>query len=133
MTKIESNKAYVKKGQKELFTFLSDMNNFARLLPSDKIENVVTTDKTCSFRINGMADISLVKKRETPNYQIEIESGEKTPFKFTLNIYITEETDYASCAQLVFEGHLNPMLKLMVETPLTNFFNMLASKLETVF
>lgn len=133
MTKIESNKAHVKKGQKELFTFLSDMNNFARLLPADKIENVVTTDTTCSFRINGMADISLVKKSESPNHQIEIESGEKTPFKFTLHIYITEETASTSGAQLVFEGHLNPMLKLMVESPLTNFFNMLASKLESLF
>ncbi len=131
MTKIESNIAHVNKSAVELFNFLSDMNNFALLLPKDKIENVETTNTSCSFRINGMANISLLKKNETAHQLIEIESGEKTPFKFFLNIHIAVETENSSSAKLIFEGNLNPMLKMMVETPLTNFFNMLVAKLET--
>jgi hypothetical protein len=132
MTTIESNVAHVKKSAEELFNFLTNMNNFALLLPKDKIENIETTNISCSFRINGMANITLLKKNETAHHLIEIESGENTPFKFSLNIHITTETENSSSAKLVFEGNLNPMLKMMVETPLANFFNMLAAKLETV-
>lgn len=132
MTNIESKQATVAASAEELFRFLSDMNNFARLLPENKIENVQTTETTCSFRISGMADIQLEKKSETPFQLIQIESGDK-PFKFYLQIPIQAISEKQSQASLRFEGQLNPMLQMMVTGPLTNFFNMLADNLEKQF
>ncbi len=111
-----------------VYTFLHDINNFQGLFPEDKIENWESTDEYCTFRIKGMTDIGLKRVASTPNSLIYLDSYGKVPFKYTLNIFLEEKGDQTE-AKLKFDGDINPFMKMMVEKPLTNFFNMLADKL----
>lgn len=130
--KIETTHQKINSSSKEVFIFLTDMNNFQKLLPDDKIENWQSTNEDCSFRIKGMTDIGMKRIASTPNSLINIVSHGKVPFSFTLNIHLSEENNITT-SYMVFDGEVNPFMVLMVEKPLTNFFNMLAEKLVKVY
>ena len=131
MTKLESEKVSVNYTPQNVFDFLSNFNNFQKLMP-EQVTNWTSTEEECSFTINGMATIGMkIVEKNSPS-QIKIISNGKVPFNFTLDVLISEAPDNKCTGQLVFEADLNPMLKMMVEKPLGNFFNLLAKKLQDV-
>ena len=109
-----------------------DMNNFEQLFPQDKIENWESTNETCTMKIKSMGSLGLKRVASTANSLIYLDSYGKTPFKFTLNIFLSEKEDDTSEAYLVFEGDINPFMKMMVEKPLTEFFNSLVKRLAKI-
>jgi hypothetical protein len=131
MTTIESKHVSLNCSADEAFEYLSDMNNFEELLPRDKISNFQSDNTQCSFKVQGTATIALVQKELKPVGEINIVSGEKSPFPFTLDIHI--KTNDGGCeAYQVFNGDINPFLKMMVEKPLANLFNYIADRLQKV-
>lgn len=134
-TNIESNHEIVNASQEVVYTFLADFNNFKQLLPQDKISDWTATVDSCSFKIQNAAVIPLVKQSVEPNQKINIKSGEKTPFPFTLVVSINQLDggDNNSCEVFMeFEGEINAFLKMMVVKPLTNLFNYMANKVKEV-
>lgn len=127
--RIESDKAEINKPAAELFAFLSNFNNFQKLMPPQVVDWQSTEDE-CSFKITGMATIGMRIVERTPNTQLKIISHGKVPFQFTLTANLTEAGPTQTTGQLIFEADLNPMMKMMVEKPLTKFFNMLAGKMK---
>ncbi len=126
---IDTTPKLVNANAETVYNFLFDMNNFEGLFPADKIENWDSTEEYCTFRIKGMTDIGLKRVAATPNSLIYLDSYGKVPFKFTLNIFLGEKENNTTEAKLKFDGEINPFMKMMVEKPLTNFFNMLSDKL----
>ncbi len=126
---IESKKVNLTTSQKEIFEFLGDMNNFVQLLPQDKISDWKSNQKSCSFKIQGMATIEMILK-ESDNFKHHIVSGDKSPFPFTLDVFVEKTGLNTGCiAYNVFKGDLNPFLRMMAEKPLTNLFNYIADRL----
>jgi hypothetical protein len=109
------------------------MNNFEQLLPKDKIENWNATNETCTFKIKSMGNIELKRVASTPNSLIYLDSFGKTPIKFSLNIYLSEKSDTTSEAYILFDGDINPFMKMMLEKPLTEFFNYLVIRLTKIY
>lgn len=130
--KIESKKSTINTSAEKAFNFISDFNNFKNLLPKDKISNYQSTTDSCSFNINGMATISMRIKNRIPNNKLEVVSDGKNPFNFSLTILLEEKTENTCEGIIIFEADVNPFVKMMVETPLTNFFNMLSEKLPQI-
>lgn len=132
MTTIESKSVELNVSAQKVFDFLSDFNNFEKLMPKDKINNWASTNEVCSFDISGMASIGMRINQTTPHSAINIVSHGKNPFEFTLDVKIEEVAEDKSAVQLIFNGKINPFVKMMVEKPLGNFFNMLADKLAEI-
>lgn len=131
VTKIESEKVEIANSAQNIFNYLGDFNNFEKLMPS-QVTNWTSTSEECSFTINGMATIGMKIIEKTPFSKITISSHGKVPFEFKLLVLITEK-DATNCeGQLTFESNMNPMIKMMVEKPLGNFFNMLAQKMKDI-
>ena len=131
MTIIESEKVEINKSAEYIFNYLSDFNNFEKLMPK-QVTEWTSTSEECSFNINGMATIGMKIIDKTPSTKISITTNGKVPFEFKLFVLLTE-TDATHCVgQLTFESDLNMMMKMMVEKPLTNFFNMLAQKMKDI-
>ncbi len=128
MTRIETNHQNSNSSPSQLFNFLADLNNFEQLMPEGKIEKWQSDPNQCEFTIKGMARIGLKKVSESSPDKISIESFGKVPFNFTLDIHLAELGDGKTEAYMLFEGDINPFMKMMVEKPLTNFFNMLVEK-----
>ena len=129
--KIESEKSEINKSSSEVFAFLTDFNNFQKLMPP-QVTNWKSTADECSFTISGMASIGMKIVEKIPNSMIKIVSNGKVPFEFTLNIPLTENSPTQTTGQIIFESDLIPMMAMMVEKPLKDFFNVLASQMKNV-
>ena len=130
-TKIESEKVAINNSAEKIFNNLSDFRNFEKLMPAQVSEWIATADE-CSFNINGMATIGMKIIEKTPFSKIIITSNGKVPFDFKLLVDIVEQGAENAVGQITFESDLNPMMKMMVEKPLGNFFNMLAKKMADI-
>lgn len=130
MTHIESKKVEVAASVNDCFNFLCDLNHYELLLPKDKISHWESDEKSCSFKIQKTYKLDLLLKgAEEPNV-IHLVSGEKSPFKFTLDIHLVG--DDLTQAQLKCDADINPFLKMMIEKPLNNLFNYMADRLVKV-
>lgn len=117
----------------KVFNFLADFSNFPTLLPTDRVNIKETSSNHIVFEIKGMATIGLKIANKNPFTNIEVEPSGKSPFPFTMTILVDENSPNQTSAHLVFNAEVNSFLKMMVETPLTNFFNSLADKLQAQF
>lgn len=131
LTRLESDKVEINNSSEKIFNYLSDFQNFESMMPEQVTEWTATQDE-CSFNISGMATIGMKIVEKVPNSKIVINSSGKVPFDFTLLVSITDNGATASVGQITFESELNPMMKMMVEKPLGNFFNMLAQKMADI-
>jgi carbon monoxide dehydrogenase subunit G len=132
MTKIETKKVEVNQSREEVFKFLSDFDNFEKLMPST-VTKWNSTSTECSFTLNGMATIGMAIKGSVPPSTINIVSHGKNPFEFTLRIDLEEAPENKTFVQLFLEAEINPFLKMMVEKPLEGFFNILTVKLKAMY
>ncbi len=130
--KIESKKVEVSASQEEVFNYLADLNNFKNLLPLDRIDDWDSNSDYCTFKVQGTATIDLKTKEKNPNSRLILESGDKSPFPFTLEI-ILEEIEGGTRAFQKVDAKVNPFLKMMVEKPLSNLFDFIADRLVKVF
>ena len=130
--KITSKTVIVDTPAQEVFHFLLDMNNLEQLLPEDKISNWQSSMEKCSFKVQNTATIEMVQKDKTEPNKINIVSGDKSPFSFTLDIFIEAMDDNSCKGYQEFNGDVNPFLKMMIEKPLTNLFNHIADRLKEV-
>lgn len=101
-------------------------------MPFDKIEGWKSTAETCEFNIKGLAHIAM-KKVQTEDNAIRLQSTQDKPFPFTLNIELMEKDANSTEGKVVFEGKMNAFVSMMAKTPLTNFFNLLATNLQQKF
>ena len=129
--RIETDKNEVNKSSAEIYAFASDFNNLQKLMPS-QVTNWQSTADECSFTISGMANIGMKILEKVPTSLIKISSHGKVPFAFTLDIHLTEITPAQCSVQLIFESGMNPMVAMMVEKPLKNFFGYLAHKMASL-
>jgi carbon monoxide dehydrogenase subunit G len=81
--KIEGKKVSVNANRKKVYNFLSNFNNYEKLMP-EQIVNWTSDEESCSFTVKGMADLSLKFEEKTPNTFIKITPNGKVPFSFTL-------------------------------------------------
>ncbi|HOT88524.1 MAG TPA: hypothetical protein PKZ43_09165 [Bacteroidales bacterium] len=131
MVKLESHIVEVKNSNQKVFTFLSNMNNFEKLMP-EQVINWNSTETNCSFTIKGMTDLSLSISEKIPYSKIVIIPGDKAPFMFNLICLINENSTNNSTVQIVFQAELSTMMEMLAKNPLQNFVNALASKLKEI-
>ena len=131
MTRIESDQVTLEQNQQKVFEFLSDFNNFGKLMP-EQVTDWVSDRDTCSFNIKGMASLGMAMESRTPNSQIKIRKNGKAPFDFFLTCEIGDAGNQKSTLKLFFDADLNPFLKMMAEKPLTNFLNLLVNRFRDI-
>ena len=76
-----------------------------------------------------MTDLGLKIADTQKHSRIDMVSYGKVPFPFKMNVLIESPDANSSDVHIEFEGDINPFMKMMVEKPLTNFFNMLVDRL----
>ena len=130
MSLIESQAVTINNTDEEIFNFISDFTNFAELMPP-QVQDVKITQDTCSFSVQGMPNIKLKISERTPFSSVKM-SAEDGKLPFTLCCSLKKEGESQCIAQFHFEAELNPMMKMMVAKPLTNFLNLLAEKLKAI-
>ena len=83
MTILESKKTLIKNSPENIYAFMSDFNNFEKLMP-EQVTNWKSTEDTCSFTISGMADLSMKIAEKVQSEYIKYEASVKNPFDYFL-------------------------------------------------
>ena len=126
---LESPIVSVQKSDNELFEFLADVNNFEQLMPENIEKFEVYTNNSFLFVLKGMPEIRLKLQEQVRSNKIILGSDlEKFPFTLTKNISRLDES--SSEIQLVFKGKFNPMISMMLKSPLQKFINTLTDNIE---
>ncbi|MEP3838989.1 MAG: SRPBCC family protein [Algibacter sp.] len=126
--KLESPKISVKKSPEDVFNFLSDIKNFESLMPEKISKFEVLAEDKFLFALKGMPEIVLKKKEVTPPNKIVLgAAGGKIDFSLIANIIqIDAET---SEVKLDFKGDFNPMMAMMIKSPITKFIETLVTSI----
>lgn len=130
MLEIKSQTVKLNTPQKEIFDYLTDLNNYNQLLPEKNISDFSSTSDSCQFKVQNIYTIGMVKKELINNQEIHISSADNSPIKFNLVIYIS--SDAATNVYLDCKAEVTGMVKMMVEKPLKNLFVNMAERLEEV-
>ncbi|MFA6950166.1 MAG: hypothetical protein WCQ70_05720 [Lentimicrobiaceae bacterium] len=131
MTSFNSEPVSIKRNSHLVFDFLADFHNFEKLMPS-QVTDWRSDGDSCSFNIQNMATLAMRYEQKVPFSHIKIISEGKSPFSFDLQCFIEPSTVESCIVNLQLNASLNPMLKMMVSKPLSNFINILAHKLQEV-
>ena len=123
LMKLESKKSVISKSQKEFFEYLTDLNNFEKIMPAntDKFE---VDGASFIFSLKGMPEIRLVLK-EKQEFDKIILGAASDKLSFSLTALIDELSENSCETQLLFEGDFNPMMAMMIKSPLQKFIDTL--------
>jgi carbon monoxide dehydrogenase subunit G len=125
---LESKKSVVNKSQKEFFEFLTNLQNFEKLMP-ENIDKFEVDGESFLFSLKGMPEIRLVIKEKNEFDKIVL-SAASSKLNFSLTALIQSISENTCEAQLLFTGDFNPMMAMMVKSPLQKFINTLAENSE---
>ncbi|MDP3312174.1 SRPBCC family protein [Lutibacter sp.] len=121
---LESKKTIINKSQKEFFEFLSNLENFEQLMPSN-IDKFEVDGDSFKFSLKGMPEIRLVVKGKNEFNKIVLGAA-SSKLNFTLTANIIAISDSTCESQLLFDGDFNPMMAMMVKSPLQKFIDNLS-------
>jgi len=125
---LESPKVTVEKSAEYLFSALSDVKNFEKLMPENIAKFEVLGDDIFNFGLKGMPEIKLKMKEKVPNTKVVLAAAsDKLPFTLIANIDSISEN--SSAVKLDFEGDFNPMMAMMIKGPISKFIETLAQNM----
>ena len=125
---LESPKVTVEKSAEYLFTQLSEVKNFEKLMPENISKFEVLGDDIFNFGLKGMPEIKLRMKEGIPHSKVVLNAAsDKLPF--SLIATITSLTENSSEVKLDFDGDFNPMMAMMIKGPIGKFIETLATNM----
>jgi hypothetical protein len=127
MTTFKSPEIILNKTAEGFFTKIVDLNNLKEIMPSH-VEGFESTATTCSFKIKGMPKLYLEIGEKIEYSKISL-TAKDSQVPFSLDCFITEKGEQCQ-ARLEINAEMNMMMKMMVEKPLTQFLDVLASKMQ---
>lgn len=120
MLKIEKSVEISGSDQEKLFSWVNDLRNWEKLMPSDRIENWNANENSCELNLKGLAHLKL-EKVQSDSTTVKVINPDKKPFAISISVHIKENQEGMNKVQLNFEGEMNPFIKAMAEKPLSNF------------
>lgn len=132
MAKFESKTFEVSTDVQSLKAFLTVPGNLIQILPEDRIEMWESSETGCSFKIKGLAHITIVLNDAENDDAVRYESVGEKPFKFSLNVLLSP-SEKGSSVRANFDADVNSFMAAMLSKPLTNFLNHLGGAIQSKF
>jgi hypothetical protein len=106
----------------QLFEKLTTIENFKKIMPENISKFEIINNETLIFSLKGMPAIKLIMGEKNSPSKIVMNSSEsKIIFSLTVDI---QKIDNDNCSfELEFNGDLNPMIQMMVKSPLQSFID----------
>lgn len=136
----------------DVYAFLSDFTKIGRMIEmarqmgiqggqiegrsmpeiADKIEDVRTTQDSCSFTVKGLGEMGVkIAEKEEPKL-IKLEGDGRVPFDFEVWIQLLENGPYDTRLRITLEADLNMMFKMLLKGKLEKGINQLAEGLTKI-
>jgi hypothetical protein len=126
---IKSKKVIVQKSAADLFQYLKEVKNFEQLMPENISKFELIREDAFVFALKGMPEIALEIKEAVPSSKLVLGAiSDKIPF--TLDGNIREVSENQAEVELLFSGDFNPMMAMMIKSPITKFLETLSQGME---
>ena len=124
--KLNSTVNNINISENQLFEKLIIIENFQKIMPENISKFEIVDNETLIFSLKGMPAIKLIIGEKNSPSSIVLNSSEsKIIFSLTAKI---KKIDNNNCSfELEFNGDLNPMIQMMVKSPLQSFINDLSN------
>lgn len=131
MVKVTSKTVSINRQPEEIFQAVGNFNSFNGMMP-DQVEDLKTTDDTCSFKVKGLTNFGMRITQRTPFSNIHIENDDTIPMpvKFSFDWHLVQDGN-ATNVTATFEVDVNFMMGGMIKKPLQNFADALVTALKT--
>ena len=129
MYRIEERTRFVKAKAEKIFRFLSDMNNFGKLLPAE-VENWKTDGKRCSFYVRPAGNFNIEIAETLPFRKVQYRGVDNKPFYFDINADIRERDEHVSELDLYINAKMNAMTKMLAGKALQKLLARIADELQ---
>ena len=113
----------------DVSNFIAIPANLIEILPEDRIEHWKSDGDKCSFKIKGLAHISLKLKSAKSDEVIYASDAEK-PFSFEMIIKL-KNVEGKTKVDSEFHAEVNGFFGTMLKAPMTNFLNHLGKALSS--
>ena len=128
------------------YAFLSDFSKIGKLIETarqmgagnqmpelaDKIEDVRTTEDTCTFMVKGVGEMGMkIVEREEPKF-IKLEWDGRLPYEYQVWIQLLDNGPYDTRLRITAEAELNMMMKMLLKGKLEKGINQLAEGLAKI-
>jgi len=114
MTQIESKHGVVSRGPYELYMTFTDLQNFQRMLPEDKRDQVTATYDTLQATVQGFS-VGVKVHERVPYSRIElVDYGAPFAFHIVFHFDPAAEDPYKTDFWINVEADLNLMMKMML-------------------
>lgn len=134
MSKFESSIKQIPYPQQAVYAMLSDLENIEKVrdrLPQDKLKDPRFDRDTIAISAPPVGEVRLrIVEREEPKC-IKFET-EQSPVPFNLWIQVLPVTETSSKMKLTIKAELNPLIKGMVQKPLTEGIERIADALAAI-
>lgn len=120
--KLNSTVSNINISDNMLFEKLVIVENFKKIMPENISKFEIIDSETLIFSLKGMPPIKLRIGEKKAPYSIILNSSE-SKIIFSLTAQIKKTGDNSCSFELEFNGDLNPMIQMMVKSPLQSFIN----------
>jgi hypothetical protein len=110
----------------QLFEKLTTIENFKKIMPENVSKFEILDSDSFIFSLKGMPAIKLVIGEKKAPSLITLNSSE-SKISFSLKAELKKIDDDNCTFSIEFNGDLNPMIQMMVKTPLQSFINDLSA------
>ena len=119
---IKSETVLVDRPVAKVFDFLTDFNNFEKLMP-DQVVKWSSDKNSGRFTIKDMAEIGMRIEEVNEDQYVLITSDGKVPFEFKLRVNLEKVGEGQTAVEIDFDGQVGAMIAMMAKRPLTNLVN----------
>ena len=145
-TRVVSEVQKINSAIADVYAFLSDFSKIGKLIEmarqmgagnqmpelADKIEDVRTTEDTCTFMVKGVGEMGMkIVEREEPKL-IKLEGDGRIPFEFQVRIQLLDNGPYDTRLRITAEADLNMMMKMLLKGKLEKGINQMAEGLAKI-
>ena len=130
--KIESRIGKTTRSDQKIYAFVTDFNNFRRIVPEDRVSDWESSTEQCSFRVDPIGKVTLRIVEKTPSSLVKIASlPEFSSYNFSLWIQLKEVSEQDTRVKVTIEPHVNKMLLPMIKSPLKQLVDGIVEQIET--
>lgn len=129
LERFKSKTGILSASAQEVYNFISDIRNFEKFVPREKISDWKADRESCRFSVTSLGSMELKITAREPFNRVVFSGTALSANKFDIILTISEK-EWPVKVDIVFEAELNPVLKMMISGPLNQLLDKIINEME---
>jgi len=114
VTSYTSKRGEVPCGDSDLYTFLTDMRNFRKVLPDGTVTDWEATEDKCSFRVENTGRVKATLEEALPHSAVTYNAETMLTGKISVQLEIEYISKNRSSFCITAGLNMNPVIKMLI-------------------